>query len=331
MCKINNKIAISLLLTSFALLNACAGGENSGVLGDDKEKDASATATWESISSLDRSNSRPYSSVWAISDSNVLVAGPNGGVITLSNGQYSQSTNVGTGSYLNTIWGSDDNNVYAGSELGRLPHFDGTGWRVQNVDAGGGYSYVYGIWGSSASDIFLVGANGFITNYNGKVFSNVGKITYYDLQAVWGTGHDNVYAAGGDAGQAVIIHYDGVSWEIVHTDPTGGPFTSIWGSASDDVYAVGTGGRIVHFDGDNWAVIETDVVSRGTWLSGIWGFARNDVYMVGYLADGLIYHFDGTEWALVHTEAAANFSAVYGTAEGQVYAVGSKVVRYAKR
>ncbi len=331
MYKTNDKITITLLLASFVLLSACASGENSGDIGSEKEKNTGTPATWESISSLDRTNSRVYSSVWAISDSNVLVAGPNGGVITLSNGQYSQSTNVGTGSYLNAVWGSADVNVYAGTELGRLPHFDGSSWRVQTIDAGGEYSYVYGIWGSSASDIFLVGANGFIMNYDGKKFSNVGKATYYDLQEVWGTDHDNVYAVGGDAGTAVIIHYDGVSWEIAYTDTSGGPYNSVWGSASDDVYAVGPGGRIVHFDGVNWTAVETDIVSNRAWLNGIWGFARDDVYLVGSAGDGLIFHFDGTEWALVHTEISAVFTAVHGTTEGQVYAVGSRVVRYAKR
>ena len=45
------------------------------------------------------------------------------------------------------------------------PHFDGSSWsRMPGVET----EYLYGVWGSSATDVFAVGAGGAIFRYAGN-------------------------------------------------------------------------------------------------------------------------------------------------------------------
>jgi hypothetical protein len=68
---------------------------------------------------------------------------------------------------------------------------------------------LYGIWGSSSSDIFAVGDSGIILHYNGSSWSPMGSGTTNALFGVWGSSSSDVFAAG-DYG--TILHYDGSSW-----------------------------------------------------------------------------------------------------------------------
>ena len=68
-----------------------------------------------------------------------------------------------------------------------------------------------GVWGSSPTDVFAVGAGGTILHYNGTKWSDMtsSKLTKAHLHAVWGSSSSDVYAVGASG---TIVHYDGKKW-----------------------------------------------------------------------------------------------------------------------
>ncbi len=134
---------------------------------------------------------------------------------------------------VSDFWGSSASNVFALSPNGDVYKYNGTYWaeiREELYDHDGG-----GIWGSSATDIFIVGdfPNIFdnpqpppgyekkVFHFNGSVFQNMDYPRSIDhhLKGVWGTSASNVYAVGSQdvtGGHGFIVHYNGISWSEVH-------------------------------------------------------------------------------------------------------------------
>src|SRR5687768_1750180 len=119
--------------------------------------------------------------------------------------------------HLYGVWGSSPQNVYAvghaidalGNHVPLVYHNDGTGWIEASppLAAGWGGGHLYGVWGSSASDIYAVGEG---YNQNGS-----GPLLY---------------------------HNDGTGWiEATPSLPvgwSGGSLIDVWGSSASDIYAV---------------------------------------------------------------------------------------------
>jgi hypothetical protein len=110
-----------------------------------------------------------------------------------------------------------------------------------------------GVWGSSGSDVFVVG--------------------WPDDSGPW-----PVY-------DPTILHYDGTSWSAMSWS---GHLNGVWGSSGSDVFAVGTGGGILHYDGSDWKLMNIGTTHG---LGGVWGSSGSDVFAVGDY--GTILHYGG--------------------------------------
>jgi len=120
------------------------------------------------------------------------------------------------------------------------------------------------------------------------------------LLSVWGSGANDVWAAGGRDGQGLVLHNDGSGWQPVETGATE-LLWWVYGFSSTDVYAVGDAGLIMHYDGAAWQRIESGTDST---LFGVWGSSGGDVWIVGGDAGGaegsaVVLHGDGTTFNLV--------------------------------
>src|SRR5262249_19640468 len=69
-----------------------------------------------------------------------------------------------------------------------------------------------GIWGTSSSNIWIVGGGGNILHYDGSSWTSVQSGTTADLNAVWGSATTDVWGVGYSGTQGRVVHYDGVSW-----------------------------------------------------------------------------------------------------------------------
>ena len=66
-----------------------------------------------------------------------------------------------------------------------------------------------GIWGSSAQDVFAVGADGLIMHYDGTAWKQMTSGTAKWLFGVWGSSAQRVFAVGT---YGTILQYNGSTW-----------------------------------------------------------------------------------------------------------------------
>ena len=199
-----------------------------------------------------------------------------------------------------------------------------------------------GIWGSSADDIFVVGAKGTILHYDGSGWTSMASGAGYDLHSVWGSSVRDVYAVGA---LGTILHYNGVAWAPMSSGTTGW-LRSVWGRAANDVFAVDESGNVLHSDGNTWRVMSGRANSA---LFGVWGSAANDVSAVGmyqsYVSPPGVYcspcnyhlieHYEGSSWSVLSPDLSTPYQspygistsnllyALWGRAATDVYAAGS--------
>ncbi|UCD24761.1 MAG: Ig-like domain-containing protein [Gemmatimonadota bacterium] len=182
---------------------------------------------------------------------------------------------------------------------------------------------LFGVWGTSPSDIHAVGALGTILHYDGTEWRDMTSGTNDYLYSVWGGSSSDVYAHGCPAydpnqpnRSCATLHYDGTEW----SEMAGGyprHLMSVWGAAPTDIYAVGDLGRILHYDGASWS--ET-TAGTDLGLMDIWGTSSSNIYAVG--DGGLILHYDGAGWSRMNSGTTWQMLGVWGTSPTDVYAVG---------
>jgi hypothetical protein len=69
--------------------------------------------------------------------------------------------------FLENVWGSGPNDVFAVGADGTILHYDGTTWT--EVAAGITGHWLYGVWGSASNDVFAVGDGGTILHLNSAI------------------------------------------------------------------------------------------------------------------------------------------------------------------
>ena len=160
---------------------------------------------------------------------------------------------------------------------------------------------LYSAWGTSASDVYMVGADDgsgpLVLHYDGSAWTRLDTGTTGDLWWVWGDGAGTVWIAG--AGGRVVRHTIDTGDFEEHV-VTGANITlfGIWGSAPDDLWTVGgdtnsgAGGTVVHYDGVAWTEAD-DLPAEPVagLIYKVWGSASDDVWMVG--TNALLMHRDG--------------------------------------
>ncbi len=180
---------------------------------------------------------------------------------------------------------------------------------------------LYGVWASSASDVWAVGVAGTVLHFDGDRWSPVsisGPAPTQVLSGVWGTpdgGDVWVVGAGG-----IVLHgtKSGLSPE---TSTITADLTSVWGVGNSEVWAVGSRGTAIRRNatGGTWAAQNhglTQSILYGVWLS-----SRTDVWAVG---DRVTLHYDGSGWVSVSNPLEIAIS-VWGSADDDVWAVGRPV------
>jgi hypothetical protein len=177
---------------------------------------------------------------------------------------------------------------------------------------------LYGVWGTSSSDVWAVGWKT-ILHFNGATWSPVTDGATWALFDVWGSSASDVWVVGQSytTGSRSFLHYDGTGWSAFPSPSVYLP-TAIWGSSTSDVWAVDEGGTIVHYDGTNWS----SVWSGTQGLNAVWGTSASNVWAVGTQT---ILHYDGTRWSTVY-DASNVVSGVWGTSRSDAWAVGSTVL-----
>ena len=188
-------------------------------------------------------------------------------------------------------------------------------WTVDTLEYPGSLqTTMYDIWGSSPTDVYVVGftgdGGGEMWHFDGKNWSPVNlPFGMCNLSKILGFAPNNIYAVGDiyyqlgfDSLQhgiysdsSFIIHFDGTQWSNVDLSPRGGPLIGLWASSPTDVWTGGVG-TLYHFDGTRWSKLNypSDFSIRS-----VTGFSPQDVYFLSYnyppsaYMKWFIEHYDG--------------------------------------
>jgi len=197
-----------------------------------------------------------------------------------------------------------------------------------------------GVWAGSGSEVFSVGENGVILNYDGTAWRTMNSGTNFALEGVWGKSGQDVFATGGDInliGGGIILHYDGNSWtNITPTHMSSLTFIGgAWGpSGSADVYfsvadassLFSITGVIWHYNGSSWQTVVGK--ERGfAALESISGTSGANIFASG--DKGTILHYNGSSWTPMSSGTSNWLSRIWCTGS-KVFAVGQNgtIVHY---
>jgi hypothetical protein len=183
-----------------------------------------------------------------------------------------------------------------------LIHFDGTSWKRVDTGATGDLWWVWGD-GQGMIFLSGAGGKVVIHDSNAGTFEEVQaadpNLTLFGL---WGTSATDVWTVGGNVNgvrDGGIIHFDGTEWTEVATvaprDTTVRSAFKVWGTAPDDVWVVGTGALITHYDGTGFTEVSPSPVYESTTLTTVAG-SDSQVIAVGGFGNATVARYDGSTW-----------------------------------
>ncbi len=200
--------------------------------------------------------------VWGSGPTDVYVVGQNNTILhSAGDGQWtSLTTTVSAGGYY-AIWGSGPNDIYLAG-IG-LYHFTGSG----NPVAVNGQSSnspptmaVNGVWGSSATNVYDVGTQGWIGQDSSGIWGSVGNVLSGGASsffAIAGCSTTDLFAVGFGSSMSnqaadLILHRAASGWQIewfgdskTFNTQNALQLFGVWCStATGEAYAVGSGGTI---------------------------------------------------------------------------------------
>ncbi len=217
------------------------------------------------------------------------------------------------------------------------------------VDLGSAPVSLNGVWGSSATDVWIAGSPDTILHWDGKDLARSKTETRQTLFGVWGSGPGDVwaYSTGESIWHSDGFHDGGVVWSTLDggagtDDPVfTGVVASMWGRNANDVWAVGpfsfsTGTSSVWHSngwtesGPSWSAINTSTSDPPfpepiSW-SAIWGSGGGELWLVG--AGGKTRHAKDVagenvgSWEAVNSNTSHDLFAVWGSGT-DVWAAGA--------
>lgn len=139
------------------------------------------------------------------------------------------------------------------------------------------------------ANMWLVGENGLIQNYNGTFWNTMDAGVTKDINSVYFVDATNGYAVGEDG---LILFFDGNSWSTVDAgisvDLNGVSFVD-----ANNGWVVGVGGLILNFSDGVWSEVST---TNNEDLAGVAAVSVTDVWACG--DSEVVMHFNGTDWSV---------------------------------
>lgn len=233
-----------------------------------------------------------FRDVWGNNGSDVYVLGCHGFILHYNGNQWSPMLDSSV--YLNRIWGSSEDDIFAvgqdGGPNALILHYDGVSWSEMKSATFYNHNlgYVY-VWGSSGSNVFAIVDTGRIKHYDGTTWSAMTIGRAHVCRGIWGSSDNDIYAVcrgcsdwddWGNCleGFTIVSHYDGEKWsEIQDEGMEMEPLVDVWGSGANNVYVVGYDGVIWHYDGVSWLKMESGTSRK---LKRIWGSSPNNVFVI---------------------------------------------------
>jgi hypothetical protein len=209
--------------------------------------------------------------VWGTSNgSDVWLVGANGTILHGSAGTFTAQSSPATSAMtINAIWGVGTEMFAVGSG-NLILHFTGGGWVSENLT---GTNNLLGVWGTSSTDVYVVGSGGTIFHKTIAAASWPAETSHTsaDLYSVGGSSGD-VYAVG----SGVIARSSGSGSWTASTQASN--FARVQAAKSTDVWIAGAGGLIERGLGTSFNTIPTGTPNA---LDALWVLLSGEAFVGG--------------------------------------------------
>lgn len=208
----------------------------------------------------------------------------------------------------NAVWGFGPNEVWiAGSrdtsstsqelKQGFVVHFNGTSWQEVAIP---GAANLYGLWGTSSSDIWTCGILGKLYHFNGTTWTDfpIGDsiaVTYFV-----GITKSRLYAYGANLSNTIyhniLLEWYGSGWSIVEVAPETSPdilFQNV-NAVGDNLYTSTADAVKKRINVGSWSPVILD--NSPSWrFNQAKGLSESNFFAVGGPGE-IIIHFNGSDW-----------------------------------
>lgn len=237
--------------------------------------------------------------------------------------------------YVDSIWGSNANNIWAHCKNdGNLYFYNGVNWTATSVISDPN-DRTTRMTGTDASNIWLgivpnsVIPNGYVYHYNGvnwqKIDIAIALSGSLKIYGVFCLNNVNLWVCGRENGvitRAKIAYYNGLSWTdqspiVVGTDT----FISVWGFGASDVWSCTTN-ELYYYNGLSWVLHTGPIIGPNEEMVEIWGISSSDLYILGkdtVLFTGILWHYDGLSWSVVTTPTFATPYDIRGFSSNNIW------------
>ena len=199
--------------------------------------------------------SYPASAIFAFGPQDVWIA--SGSQVVRWNGT-SQSSPMCIPSSVNKLWGTSDENIYAGGANGGIAHYDGSVW--EKIESGTSLD-IHDIWGTSDSttgqeEVLAVASDQFTNNgvavlqlsgTEATMLQTCGLPTT-SLVGIWSANGREWYVCGDGLYKTRAL---GLPWQKVKGIPPI-EMEAIRGTGPNDIFVVGDFGLVLHWNGASW-------------------------------------------------------------------------------
>jgi hypothetical protein len=175
---------------------------------------------------------------------------------------------------------------------------------------------IYGLWASSANDVWAVGEAGLIYHYDGTGpgMVVVASGTSKTLKGVWGTAANDVWAVG-DSG--TLLHWAGGPVWTVESSGTSNDLSAVWASSASEVWVTGHD-VLKHRTGATWEDVPGGPGSDRVAVTG----DTTGVWFVGEY--GAIGHGTASVASASESGTRSTLRGIWAAPTGEVFAVGER-------
>ncbi len=202
---------------------------------------------------------------------------------------------------IKSIFAFSKNDIF----FGNFVHWDGKKYNSLELNISFP-SKINKIWGTSSSDLYIVGNNGLMAHYDGTGWTRIETGTELDLLDIWGTDADNIWVCGFTEPIAtVILNYNGSEWETYHYLPfneyieynknqISGPVRSIWTNRKSQLWLANYYGFYRAQNSNSTSFKRYKPLTRA-WNGGTtFNIRGNDINDIMFVSDeDSFWHFNG--------------------------------------
>lgn len=204
--------------------------------------------------------------------------------------------------------------------------YDGSAWRRLNTHATGDLWWISVIPIDGAFYMVGSGGLVLRYDLATRTFEKIATPGTETLFGVWGTSSSDLWVVGGNPDNpesgGALWHYNGSAWSVYDSTrirPAGIPnLFKVWGRSATEIYAVGNRGIFLRYNGESWTELNTGSVRPLFTVHG------NDTLTVasGGFIDGVMIEFDGETFAQRAQPGVVQMNGVFIPPNGDGVAVG---------